>query len=365
MTKTRIGVIGAGVWATTSHLPTLLTRRDDIELVAVCRKGPEQLQLVAEQFGFPIASENYSDVLDADIDMCIVSSPAALHYSHAKAALEADCHVLLEKPVTLDPWEAWDLVRIANERNRHVVVSFGWNFMETFTKASALWNQGLLGKLEHIGVHMASAIRELLLGTEISSTGNPDDEADTRTYTDPALSGGGYGQTQLTHAFAWLLGLTGLRGETAYCIGNYPGGNPVEIHVAAALSFTGGVTGAISGASYHAGEMGNRHQLEFRIFGDSGQLHADLERDRLCLWSDGKEISVDLEPDAGRYHCLGPPLALLDLIEGRSDHNPAPLSLGARTVELLCAMSASMESGKVVQIAHEETPRDRLDQALT
>lgn len=348
--RIRVGVIGAGVWATTSHLPTLLTRSDEIELVAASRKGEVELQQVADAFGFPITSEDYRDVLDAGVDMCIVATPAALHYEHAKAALEAGCHVLIEKPVTLDPAQAWGLVSLAEARGAHVVVSFGWNFMETFRKAQALWERGVVGNVEHVAIHMGSAIRELLLGTGVSSTGNPEDEADTRTYTDPRLAGGGYGQTQLTHAFGWLLGLTGLRAESAYALGHVPLGRPLEIHVAGALSFVGGATGAVSGASFHSGAMENRHQLEFRIFGDCGQIHADLERDRLWCWSQTETTEVELEPDAGRYHCAGPPLGLLDLIQGRTTDNPAPLALGARTVELLDAMGKSMQSGQVVRI---------------
>jgi predicted dehydrogenase len=346
----RVGVIGAGAWATTSHLPTLMRRGDEIELVAVCRRGDPQLRVVAKEFGFPIASEDYRVVLDSGVDMCIVSSPAALHYEHAKAALQAGCHVLLEKPVTLNPAHAWELVRIAETLNRHVVVSFGWNFMETYQKASALWESQPVGEVEHVMLHMASGIRELLLGTGVSSTGNPDDEADTRTYTDPALAGGGYGQTQLSHAFGWLLGLTGLRGDRIYATGSFPQGNALEIHLAATVSFLGGATGSISGASYHAGAMQNRHQLEVRVFGSRGQLHADLERDRLWVWSEGSETDEGLAENAGRYHCEGPPLALLDLIQGRTEINPAPLALGARTVELLHAMGESMRTAEPVSV---------------
>lgn len=346
----RVGVIGAGVWATTSHLPTLLSRSSEIELVAASRKGATELRQVADHFGFPVASEDYRDVLEAGVDLCIVATPAALHYEHAKAALESGCHVLLEKPVTLDPDQAWDLVSIARERGSHVVVAFGWNYMETFRKARDLWERGVVGNVEHVSIHMGSAIRELLLGTGVSSTGHPQDEADARTYTDPNLAGGGYGQTQLTHAFGWLLGLTDLRAQSAYCIGHVPQGRPLELHLAASVGFAGGATGAISGASFHSGAMGNRHQLEFRIFGDRGQLHADLERDRLWAWSEGEEIDVALDRDAGLYHCAGPPLGLLDLIQGRTVDNPAPLALGARTVELLDALGRSMQSREVAHV---------------
>ena len=95
--RLRLGVIGAGSWAVASHLPNLAHRRDDVEFVAVSRIGEDQLQAVKERFGFAIASEDYHDVVDADIDICVVSSPAAVHYEHAKAALEAGASVLVEK----------------------------------------------------------------------------------------------------------------------------------------------------------------------------------------------------------------------------------------------------------------------------
>jgi len=46
--KARIGLIGAGWWATSNHLP-LLAARPDVELVAVCRLGQEELRRVAER----------------------------------------------------------------------------------------------------------------------------------------------------------------------------------------------------------------------------------------------------------------------------------------------------------------------------
>ena len=39
MAKLRLGVIGAGSWAIASHLPNFAKRSDDVEFVAVARKG--------------------------------------------------------------------------------------------------------------------------------------------------------------------------------------------------------------------------------------------------------------------------------------------------------------------------------------
>ena len=126
MSRIRVGVVGAGSWTVSSHLPNLL-RHEDVELVAVARKGPELLQRIQSDFGFGSASEDYRDVLAAGVDVCVVASPSGLHHEHARAALEAGCHVLCEKPFTIDAEQAWDLASYADEVGRALVVAFGWN----------------------------------------------------------------------------------------------------------------------------------------------------------------------------------------------------------------------------------------------
>jgi predicted dehydrogenase len=347
VTTTRVGVIGAGVWAQVSHLPTLLERSDEVELVGVCRKGSDELRHVADKFGFAMASEDYRDVLDAGVDLCIVSSPVGFHHEHALAAIEAGAHVLLEKPVTLDPADAWHLAARAAELDRHVVIAFGWNYLPTFVSAQEMWADGGVGTVEHVMVHMASGTRELLSGTSLHSAGPTEEVVDTTTWTDPAVSGGGYGQAQLTHILGWMLGVTGLRAEQVFALGSRPDGAPVELHDAMSIRFSGGATGSVSGASFHSGSQSDRHQYEIRVFGSQGQLHADLERDRLWLWrADRDERTSVLPPDAGAYHCRGPVHTILDLAQGRDVVNRSPLELGARTVEVLAAAYASMASGQ-------------------
>lgn len=354
--RVRVGVIGAGVWAQVSHIPTLLERADEIELVGVCRKGAEELAEVKEQFGFAMASGDYRDVLAEGVDVCIVSSPVGFHHEQAIAAMEAGAHVLVEKPVTIDPADAWHLARRSQELGKHVVVAFGWNYLPTFVAASQLWSQlGGVGTIEHVMIHMASGTRQLLDGTSLFSAGPTDAVVDTRTWTDPAISGGGYGQAQLTHILGWALGVTALRAEQVFAFGSQPPHAPVELHDTFSIRFEGGATGSVSGASFHSGSQNDRHQYEIRVFGSEGQLHADLERDRLWLWrADQPEVSVPLPPNAGAYHCRGPVHTLLDLAQGRDTVNRSPIELGARTVEVLAAAYASIASGTVAHVAPHE-----------
>ena len=110
MSKLRLGMIGAGAWCVASHLPRLEQHRDSVEFAAVNRRDPVLLETVRSKFGFASAHTDYRGVLEAEPDIVVVASPVRWHHEHAKAALEAGAHVLVEKPFTVHPDEARDLV---------------------------------------------------------------------------------------------------------------------------------------------------------------------------------------------------------------------------------------------------------------
>src|SRR2546429_4964954 len=141
MAKLRLGIIGAGSWTVASHLPNFARRRDEVEFVGVSRKGKELLEKIENDWGFQVASEDYRDVIDAGMDICLVASPHGLHYEHAKAALEAGAHVLCEKPFTVEPQHAWDLVETPERLGKHPLLSYGWNYPPWVPEAQMLSGQ--------------------------------------------------------------------------------------------------------------------------------------------------------------------------------------------------------------------------------
>jgi len=352
MAKLRLGVIGAGSWAVASHLPNLARHADDVEFVAVSRLGRDMLEKIAARYGFAVASEDYRDVIAAGIDICVVSSPSGLHHEHAKAALQAGAHVLVEKPVTIDPAQAWDLVETARRVDRHVVVAFGWNYKPMVRAARRLMADGRgIGEIEQVTITMASVTRELLSNTGAYPKADPEAIPEQRTWTDPTLSGGGYGQAQLSHALGLALWLTGLRGKEVFAFMSAPLSAPVELHDAITLRYDNGAIGTLAGGASHEGADDNRNQLEVRTIGSEGQFHIDLDRERVWRWrGPADDTRLDVERDAGAYDCVGPIDALVDLARGRPVDNCSPIELGARTVEILAAAYRSARSGVVERV---------------
>lgn len=346
MAKVRVGVIGAGSWAIASHLPNL-AKHDNLDFVGISRIGEEILYKMKDRYGFQVASEDYHDVLNAGIDVCVIASPTGLHHEHAKAAMEAGAHVMCEKPVTIEPELAWDLDATAKKLKRELIIAFGWNYLPMMRQAKALMEKFGIGDLEHLTIHMSSATRELLSNTGAYPDATPESMPDQKTWTDSTVSGGGYGQAQLTHALGMGLWLTGARVDSGFALMSAPMNASVEMHDAISYRFENGAIGSVSGGSAHAIAHKSYHALELRAIGSDGQLLLDLERAAVWLYHKGENIRLELEDDDGYYNCQGPIDALVAAGKGESFVNYSPGELGARSVEALEVAYRSAATGKL------------------
>jgi predicted dehydrogenase len=355
MARLRVGVIGAGSWTVASHLPNLVRRRDagDVELTIVSRRNPELLKRIQDKFGIEKATTDWREVLAEQPDVVIVGSPPGMHHEQAKAALEGGAHVMCEKPFTIDPADAWDLDVTARRTGRQLFVAYGWNYRPMVIEAHRLMHDdGGIGAIEHVALHMDSVTRELLSETGSYPQADPEAIPQAETWSRRETSGGGYGQAQLTHLLGVALWLTDLRGESVFAFMSAPLGAQVELHDAVALRFTNGAIGTMSGASSHLGSANNRHAVEVRVIGERGMFHLDLRENLLWRYrGPDDDTRVPLEPDAGLYDCIGPIDAVVDAALGRSPANNSPAELGARTVEILHAAYRSADSGVLERVS--------------
>lgn len=352
MAKLRLGVIGAGSWTVSSHLPNLVARGDAVEFVIVNRRNPDLLKRIKDRFGFEKATTDWRDVIAEKPDIVVVGSPPRYHWEQAKAALEAGAHVMCEKPFTIQPGHAWDLAETAERTGRELVVAYGWNYRPMVIQAHRMMHEdGGIGEIEQMTIHMDSVTRELLSETGAYPDAAPGYVLQPETWSRPETSGGGYGQAQLTHALGVALWLTELRAQDVFALMSAPLDAKVELHDAIAVRYTNGAIGTLGGGSSHLGGAGNRHAVEVRAIGSRGQFHLDL-RDNILWRYRGRDddVRVPLEMDAGLYDCKGPIDALVDAGMGRRIANNSPAELGARTVELLEAAYRSVRSGALERV---------------
>jgi predicted dehydrogenase len=344
MAKVRLGFIGAGWWVTTNHMP-ILSQRDDVEMVAVCRLGADVLQTIKDRFGFEYATEDYRDLLEISLDGVIVGSPHYLHHEHARAALDKGYHVLVEKPMTLDAVQAWDLVNTARERGLHLIVPYGWHYKPFIQQAKQLMSEGVVGQIEYVMCHMASPTKGFFSGGgNVPTQWTPSIAApDPRTWQVKA-NGGGYGHGQITHSSALLFWLTGLRAMEVSARMTSPNSD-VDMYNTATVIFDNGAIGSISGAATLPDN--DKFQVDIRVFGTDGVLLLDVERERVEVRRhDGQHQHVDVPAGEGAYSCETPPERFVELIQGVG-FNDSPGEVAAWSVELITAMYESAACGGI------------------
>jgi predicted dehydrogenase len=348
--RLRLGVIGAGAWAAFAHIPGFLRRRE-VEPWIINRRDPEQLAELQARFGFPHATTDWREVIAARPDIVALTGPAALRAEQARAALEAGIHVLAEKPFTVDPADAWAIDRLARERGLHLVLCYAWNEMGIADHARRLIaGADGIGEVEHVSVEMSTIVRNLLTDgtTYLGDADVPLPRGET--WSDPAISGGGYGQAQLTHALGLVMLLVPLRASEIAAFTHGPGAR-VELHDALAVRFENGAIASIGGAALPLGTFANEHQLTIRVTGARGQVVLDMAAPRVVRSLGGKDSTISLSDEDVRWSFDRVTDRMVDLALGRTTDNPSPPELGARVVEVLDAMYRSAATGVIARIS--------------
>ncbi len=84
---------------------------------------------------------------DPAIELVVVNTPNYLHYEHARAALNAGKHVLIEKPATATVDEVMDLFETGKRLNRQVLVYQNRRWDSDFLSVKEVVESGRLGNL--------------------------------------------------------------------------------------------------------------------------------------------------------------------------------------------------------------------------
>lgn len=145
--KKKIGVIGAGYWG-----KNLVRNFHELGVLhTVCDRNRALLSEFRKTYQDIFTEESLKKVLDNDaIQAVAIASPAETHYSFVRQALEAGKDVFVEKPLALTVKEGEDLVALARDTNRVLMVGHILQYHPAVAKLKELVSSGELGKVQYI-----------------------------------------------------------------------------------------------------------------------------------------------------------------------------------------------------------------------
>ena len=144
-----VAVIGLGSIAG-AHLAAIGAQQR-LRLVAVCDSDGATLRRRAAA-GDTAGFADYRDLLQSRPDVAVVALPHHLHYAVAVAALEAGCHVLVEKPLAVSVGQCRSMLQAARHARRILAVSDTAAYHPGALHTGARFRGGTLGRFLS-GIH--------------------------------------------------------------------------------------------------------------------------------------------------------------------------------------------------------------------
>jgi predicted dehydrogenase len=145
----RIGVIGLGYWG--PNLVRNLAELPEIEIAYLCDLRPHALESVSQRyFGIPCTTRVDALLQDRSLDAVVIATPVSTHYQLALAALKADKHVFVEKPLAASSDQARHLVDEAARRELVLMPGHTFLYSPPVTAIKKLMDSGELGDIYFI-----------------------------------------------------------------------------------------------------------------------------------------------------------------------------------------------------------------------
>jgi predicted dehydrogenase len=147
--KLKVGIVGCGV-ISGPHLDAL-AKIDNAEVVAACDPFEAARDQIAQKYNIPQMYASHEEMLEKqELDVIHICSPAQNHAPAALAAIEAGCHVLIEKPMTVNAAEATKIVAAAKKKNVVLSVDHNHVYDEVMVKARSIIASGAIGSVSYV-----------------------------------------------------------------------------------------------------------------------------------------------------------------------------------------------------------------------
>ena len=146
MKALRIGIVGYGYWG--PMLVRNFSQLPEFEVAGVADLRPDRLAKAKSDYQVGLTTSNVEDLLgDESIEAIAIATPISTHADLAKRALEAGKHVWLEKPMAHSLEACEELVALAAQRDRVLLVDHTFLYTGAVERMKQLVDSGELGDL--------------------------------------------------------------------------------------------------------------------------------------------------------------------------------------------------------------------------
>jgi predicted dehydrogenase len=142
----KIAIIGCGAITELFYLPAIRKYPPILDQLFLIDTNQQRAQILASDFGARHYANDYHRIVE-DIDGVIVATPPGTHYRICMDFLQMGVHVLCEKPLSVSPAEAEEMVAQAEKSDVTLSVNNTRRLFPSYKKVKEILQDGTLGSL--------------------------------------------------------------------------------------------------------------------------------------------------------------------------------------------------------------------------
>ena len=283
-----IAVIGCGGIGTLRA--QICHRHPSVKFLGVCDVIEERASTLAAACDADDWTADAMELVNRDeVDCVIVASTEDAHFAPAMAAIQAGKHVLIDKPLTIEPDEAKQLLVAAEEYGVFIYTGFTQRFRRRFLSIKESIERGHIGDITSVkaSIYLTQAVARAVISRAPTTTPS----INTMTYLVDLLVWFADGKKPIS---AYASGAKGMFYEEFGALDS----------TWTVLNFDGGMVATL-GASWEVPVFwpANNASMEFEVFGREGAVSVkDDHRDMLI--ASNKPMPGPYTPDVDMHVAL-------------------------------------------------------------
>ena len=143
-----VGIVGFGYWG--QNLVRNLKNTKNCNVTHIAESEIKKHEQIHELYP-DIKIESFDAIIkNSKIDAIVIATSVSSHYELAKAALENNKHVLVEKPIAYSEKNAQELIKLSKLKNKTLMVDHTYLYSGAVQEIKKLLDADLLGKILYI-----------------------------------------------------------------------------------------------------------------------------------------------------------------------------------------------------------------------